>query len=220
MNNRGVFIAIEGPIGVGKTTLSNILSEHFNYTLLREIVEENPFLSKFYTDIKEYALQTEAFFLFNRIKQLEDTEKNILEKGNGVISDYHIIKNLIFAGITLDNMQFYKYKQMYNIFINDLPQPDIVIYLNSNTDVLMKRIAMRDRSFERQMDRNYIHELRNEYKYYFNPLSIKHNFVGKEPIILEIDNSNLDFLNNENDRKFIIAKVENAINNLGGHFNV
>ena len=90
----------------------------------------------------------------------------------------------------------------------------------TNTDVLMKRIAMRDRSFERQMDRNYIHELRNEYKYYFNPLSIKHNFVGKEPIILEIDNSNLDFLNNENDRKFIIDKVENAINNLGGQFNV
>ncbi|MGL5754168.1 MAG: deoxynucleoside kinase [Paraclostridium sp.] len=220
MNNRGVFIAIEGPIGVGKTTLANILNDHFNYTLLREIVEENPFLSKFYTDIKEYALQTEAFFLFNRIKQLEDTEKNILIEGKCVISDYHIIKNLIFAGITLDNMQFYKYKQMYNIFINDLPQPDIVIYLNSKTDVLMKRIAMRDRSFERQMDKNYIHELSNEYKYYFNPLSIKHNFVGKEPIILEIDNSNLDFLNNENDRNFIIEKVENAIKDLGGPFNV
>lgn len=220
MNNRGVFIAIEGPIGVGKTTLANILNDHFNYTLLREIVEENPFLSKFYTDIKEYALQTEAFFLFNRIKQLEDTEKNILAEGKGVISDYHVIKNLIFAGITLDNMQFYKYKQMYNIFINDLPQPDIIIYLNSKTDVLMKRIAMRDRSFERQMDKNYIHELSNEYKYYFNPLSIKHNFVGKEPIILEIDNSNLDFLNNENDRNFIIEKVENAIKDLGGPFNV
>ncbi|MEG2985156.1 MAG: deoxynucleoside kinase, partial [Peptostreptococcaceae bacterium] len=204
----------------GKTTLANILNDHFNYTLLREIVEENPFLSKFYTDIKEYALQTEAFFLFNRIKQLEDTEKNILIEGKCVISDYHIIKNLIFAGITLDNMQFYKYKQMYNIFINDLPQPDIVIYLNSKTDVLMKRIAMRDRSFERQMDKNYIHELSNEYKYYFNPLSIKHNFVGKEPIILEIDNSNLDFLNNENDRNFIIEKVENAIKDLGGPFNV
>jgi deoxyguanosine kinase len=216
MNNKGVFIAIEGPIGVGKTTLANILNNHFNYTLLREIVEENPFLSKFYTDIKEYALQTEAFFLFNRIKQLEDVEKNILNKGMGVVSDYHIIKNLIFAGITLDNMQFYKYKQMYNIFINDLPQPDIVIYLNSKTDVLMNRIAMRDRSFERQMDRNYIHELRTEYKYYFNPLSIKHNFVGKEPVILEIDNSDLDFLNNENDKKFIIEKVENAINALGG----
>lgn len=220
MNNRGVFIAIEGPIGVGKTTLANILSKHFNYTLLREIVEENPFLSKFYTDIKEYALQTEAFFLFNRIKQLEDTERHILESGIGVVSDYHIIKNLIFAGITLDNMQFYKYKQMYNIFINDLPQPDIIVYLNSKTDVLMNRIAMRDRNFERQMDRNYIHQLRNEYKYYFDPLSIKHNFVGKKPIVIEIDNSDLDFLNNESDRKFLIEKVENAINSLGGQFNV
>ena len=80
MNNRGIFIAVEGPIGVGKTTLANILNQHFGYTLLREIVEENPFLSKFYTDIKEYALQTEAFFLFNRFKQLEDTEKNVLSK--------------------------------------------------------------------------------------------------------------------------------------------
>lgn len=220
MNSRGIFIAIEGPIGVGKTTLANILNNHFNCTLLREIVEDNPFLSKFYTDIKEYALQTESFFLFNRIKQLEDTEKNLLSQGTSVVSDYHIIKNLIFAGITLDNMQFYKYKQMYNIFINDLPQPDIIIYLNSNTDVLMNRIAMRDRSFERQMDRNYIQELSTEYKYYFNPLSIKHNFVGKEPLILEIDNSNLDFLNNDNDRKFIIKKVEDAINSLGGHENV
>ncbi|MGL5651813.1 MAG: deoxynucleoside kinase [Paraclostridium sp.] len=220
MNSRGIFIAIEGPIGVGKTTLANILNNHFSCTLLREIVEENPFLSKFYTDIKEYALQTESFFLFNRIKQLEDAEKNLLSQGTSVVSDYHIIKNLIFAGITLDNMQFYKYKQMYNIFINDLPQPDIIIYLNSNTDVLMNRIAMRDRSFERQMDRNYIQELSTEYKYYFNPLSIKHNFVGKEPLILEIDNSNLDFLNNDNDRKFIIKKVEDAINSLGGHENV
>jgi len=220
MNNKDAFIAIEGAIGVGKTTLANILNQHFDYTLLREIVEENPFLSKFYTDIKEYALQTEAFFLFNRVKQLEDIEKNALSKSQGVVSDYHIIKNLIFAGITLDKMQFHRYKQMYNIFVNDLPQPDIIVYLNSDTDVLMKRIAARDRSFERQMDRNYIHELSTEYKYYFNPLSIKHNFMGKEPIVIEVDNSKLDFLNNEKDRQFIISKVEDAINTLGGHQNV
>lgn len=216
MNNRGVFIAIEGPIGVGKTTLATILNDHFGYTLLREIVEENPFLSKFYTDIKEYALQTEAFFLFNRLKQLSDIEKDVLSKSQGVVSDYHIIKNLIFAGITLDKMEFHRYKQMYNIFVNDLPQPDIIIYLNSDTDVLMKRIAMRDRSFERQMARNYINELRLEYKYYFDPLSIKHNFMGKEPLIIDVDNSNLDFLNNDNDRQSIINKVEEAIKTLGG----
>ncbi|QJA09682.1 deoxynucleoside kinase [Romboutsia sp. CE17] len=220
MNERGIFIAIEGPIGVGKTTLATILNEHFNYTLLREIVEENPFLSKFYTDIKGYALQTEAFFLFNRVKQLEDTEKDLLSKGMGVVSDYHIIKNLIFAGLTLDKMQFHRYKQVYNTFVNDLPQPDIIVYLNSKTDILMNRIAMRDRSFERQMNRNYIDELRTEYKYYFNPLSIKHNFMGKEPIIIEIDNSNLDFLNNEKDRHFIINKVEEAMTTLGGQQNV
>lgn len=220
MNERGIFIAIEGPIGVGKTTLATILNEHFNYTLLREIVEENPFLSKFYTDIKGYALQTEAFFLFNRVKQLEDTENHFLSKGKGVVSDYHIIKNLIFAGLTLDKMQFHRYKQVYNTFVNDLPQPDIIVYLSSDTDVLMKRIAMRDRSFERQMDRNYIDELRTEYKYYFNPLSIKHNFMGKEPIIIEVDNSNLDFLNNEKDRQLIIDKVTQAMTTLGGKQNV
>jgi len=217
MKNKGIFIAIEGPIGAGKTTLANLLNDYLGYTLLREIVEENPFLSKFYTDIKEYALQTEAFFLFNRVKQLEDVNKNILSKCKGVVSDYHIVKNLIFAGITLDNNQFHRYKQVYNIFVNDLPQPDIIIYLNSNTDVLMRRIASRDRSFERQMDRNYIDNLRNEYKYYFNPLSIKHNFTGKEPIIIEVDNSHLDFLNNQSDRKYIINKVEKAISSLGGN---
>ena len=216
MGKRGVFITIEGPIGVGKSTLATILKKEFDFSLLGEIVEENPFLSKFYTDIKGYALQTEAFFLFNRVKQLEDTENDLLSKGKGVVSDYHIIKNLIFAGLTLDKMQFHRYKQVYNTFVNDLPQPDIIVYLNSETDVLMKRIAMRDRSFERQMDRNYIEELRTEYKYYFNPLSIKHNFMGKEPIIIKIDNSNLDFLNNDKDRQFIIDKVKDAIAQLGG----
>ena len=214
MKDKNIFIAVEGPIGAGKTTLANLLNEHFGYTLLREIVEENPFLAKFYTNINEYALQTEAFFLFNRVKQLEDIQKNVLSKSGGVVSDYHIVKNLIFAGLTLDNNQFHRYKQVYNIFVNDLPQPDIVIYLHSDTDTLMRRIAHRDRNFERQMDRNYIDSLRNEYKYYFNPLSIKHNFIGKEPIIIEIDNSNLDFLNNMSDRQFVIDKVEEAMSSL------
>ena len=80
MKDKNIFIAVEGPIGAGKTTLANLLNEHFGYTLLREIVEENPFLAKFYTNINEYALQTEAFFLFNRVKQLEDIQKNVLSK--------------------------------------------------------------------------------------------------------------------------------------------
>lgn len=222
-NNRGIFIAVEGTIGVGKTTLANILTENYKAVALREIVEENPFLSKFYTDISEYALQTEAFFLFNRIKQLEDTEKNHLTNGEMVVSDYHIVKNLIFAGITLNSLNrthFYNYKQMYNTFVNELPQPDVVIYLHSETDVLMKRIAMRDRSFERKMDRNYIDELNGEYKYYFSPRSIKHNFMGKAPIVLNIDNSNLDFLNKDEDRQYIIGEVDKAIEKIRKNRNV
>lgn len=207
----GIFISVEGTIGVGKTTLATILNNHFEAAHLREIVEENPFLTKFYEDKNEYAMQTEAFFLFNRIKQLEDVYRDKLSKGINVVSDYHIVKNLIFAGLTLSKEQFYKYKQIYNIFANDLPQPDIIVYLHSDTDTLMERIAMRDRSFERQMDRNYIENLNKEYKYYFNPLSIKHNFVGKEPFIIEIDNSNMDFLKNPQDRDYIIQKVEEAI---------
>lgn len=212
--SKGVFIAIEGPIGVGKTTLANILNNHFKGYLLREIVEENPFLSKFYENKEDYALQTEAFFLFNRVKQLEDVEKNNISNSEMVISDYHIIKNLIFAGITLNTMQFHKYRQMYNIFINDLPQPDIIIYLNSDTTTLMNRIATRDRSFERQMDVNYINRLNEEYKYYFKPLSIKYNFLGKEPVVLNIDNSNLDVINDAKAREFIISEVEKAIKTI------
>lgn len=212
---RSIFIAIEGPIGVGKTTLANILTQHYNANPLREIVEENPFLSKFYEDKEEYALQTESFFLFNRVKQLEDIERNALNNNKIVVSDYHIVKNLIFAGLTLNNKDFHRYKQVYNIFVPELPQPDIVIYLNSDTNVLMNKIALRDRSFERTMDRDYIDSLRKEYQYYFNPISIRHNFVGKEPYIISVDNSELDFFKEE-DRSFIIGKVEEAILEIGG----
>jgi len=212
---RGLLISIEGPIGVGKTTLSNILNSHFNSFSLREIVEENPFLSQFYTNIKEYALQTESFFFFNRVKQLEDIEDS-LKKGTMVISDYNIIKNLIFAGLTLNNKQFHKYKQVYDIFVNELPQSDIIIHLNSNTDTLMKKIALRDRNFERQMDRNYINNLREEYEYYFNERSLKHYFGEKTPIIINVDNTNMDFINCQKDREWIINQVEDSIKNLGG----
>ncbi len=212
---KGLFISVEGPIGVGKTTLANILHSHFHSFSLMEIVEENPYLSQFYKNIKEYALQTEAFFFFNRVKQLEDAEK-ILKKGNMVISDYNIIKNLIFAGLTLNERQFHKYKQVYDVFVNNLPQSDIIIYLNSDTNTLMKKIALRDRSFERKMDIHYIDNLREEYEYYFNDRSLKHYFGEKIPIIIPVDNANLDFLNNEEDRNWIIKKIDSAMESLGG----
>ncbi|OPJ56005.1 deoxynucleoside kinase [Alkalithermobacter paradoxus] len=212
---KGILVSVEGPIGVGKTTLTNILSSHFNAHTLMEIVEENPFLSNFYKNIKEYALQTETFFFFNRVKQLEDIEK-VLRKGNTVISDYNIIKNLIFAGLTLNKKQFHKYKQVYDVFVSGLPQSDIIVYLTSDTDTLMKKISLRDRSFERKMDRSYIDNLREEYEYYFNERSIKHYFGEKTPRIIRVDNSNLDFINNEEHRNMIIKQIQKEIDFLGG----
>ncbi len=213
---KGLFIAVEGAIGIGKTTMATILGEHFGYTVLREIVEENPFLADFYKNDKENALQTEAFFLFNRIKQLKDIDKNYINEGKSVISDYHSIKNLIFAGITLNADDLHKYKQMYNIFIDDLPQPDIIVYLKSDIDVIMKKIKLRDRNFERTMDVEYINTLTAQYDYYLNDENMKRNFTKKEPIIVTIDNSNLDIIYNDGDKKFVVNKVEEAIKSLGG----
>ena len=109
------FITVEGPIGVGKTSLAKAIAEHFQFSLLREIVDENPFLGKFYNNIDEWSFQTEMFFLCNRYKQLEDIEKKYLTNDQAVVADYHIFKNLIFAERTLKNQQYNKYLK-YSIF--------------------------------------------------------------------------------------------------------
>ena len=121
------FITVEGPIGVGKTTLSKKISEHFQYNILREIVDENPFLGKFYEDIDEWSFQTEMFFLCNRYKQLEDIELKYIQNNQPVVADYHIFKNLIFAQRTIKESQFSKYKDIYSILTSDMPRPNMVI---------------------------------------------------------------------------------------------
>ncbi|EOR21017.1 Deoxyguanosine kinase [Niallia nealsonii AAU1] len=134
------FITVEGPIGVGKTSLAKLLSEYFQYELLKEIVEENPFLGKFYENIDEWSFQTEMFFLCNRFKQLNDTRDHYLTKNIPVVADYHILKNLIFAKRSLQDSDLDKYVRIYDVLTEDLPMPNIIIYLHASLDTIMARI--------------------------------------------------------------------------------
>src|SRR3954469_24358732 len=124
------FITVEGPIGVGKKSLAKAISEQFNFALLKEIVDENPFLGKFYDNIEEWSFQTEMFFLCNRYKQLSDIKTEITIGKKSVVADYNIFKNLIFAKRTLDSIEYKKYEEVYSILTKDMPIPNIIVYLH------------------------------------------------------------------------------------------
>lgn len=211
-----LFIAVEGPIGVGKTTLAKLLTDKLEGYCLKEIIEENPYLEKFYQNIEEYAFQTEMFFLCNRIKQLEDVRKNQINRGVSVISDYSILKNQIFAGLTLKPDHFQKYEQVFEILTRDLPQPEIIIYLRGDVDQLMERIALRDRPFERNMSRAYMEKLSWEYERYFTPDDLDISPTEalssvEKPTILPISINDRDFVNHPSDLDYVIQEIFEAI---------
>lgn len=202
-----MFITIEGVIGVGKTTVTRLLTEALRGETLFEIVEENPFLKDFYADRDAWALQTETFFLLNRVKQLEDTAKR-LKVGATVISDYNVVKNRIFAGLTLTGAKREKYMQLFSILTSDLPRADIVIYLKANHAAVMDRIRRRDRSFERNMDPEYIRRLAQEYEAYFAEPELH---FGTTPI-LAVDTTGLDLVASTVDKQMFIEQVHQALN--------
>ncbi|KGX85663.1 deoxynucleoside kinase [Pontibacillus litoralis] len=201
------FIAIEGPIGVGKTSLANQLASHFQFTLLKEIVEENPFLGKFYDDIEEWSFQTEMFFLCNRYKQLEDIEQKHLTNKRAVIADYHISKNLIFAEQTLKTHQFEKYVQIYDILTKDMPKPNIIIYLNANLNTLLKRIEKRGRDIEQNIQASYLEQLSADYERFMTKFELDHPDIP----VIHLDGNKLDFMKYRDDLTHIIDIVEKHV---------
>lgn len=201
------FIAIEGPIGIGKTSLAKRLSEQFNFHLLKEIVEENPFLGKFYDDIDEWSFQTEMFFLCNRYKQLEDIEKKYLLKQKAVIADYHISKNMIFAKRTLQADKFEKYEQIYHILTADMPVPNMMIYLHASLDTILKRIKMRGREIEQNIKASYLAQLAQDYETYMNEFEIMHPNIP----VIRINGDQLDYVKNQNDLEYIIHEVQKQL---------
>ncbi len=202
------FITVEGPIGVGKTTLTKAISEHFKYATLNEIVDENPFLGKFYENIEEWSFQTEMFFLCNRYKQLGDTNKNFLKNNSPVVSDYHILKNLIFAERSLDPIEYEKYLRIFDILTVDMPKPNMIIYLHASLDTLIERIKLRGRDIEKNISTDYLKQLAKDYE------TAMERFEQQNPevTVIRFNGDELDFVKNKEDLDFILSSIQNAMN--------
>jgi deoxyguanosine kinase len=160
------YIAIEGPIGIGKTTLAKRLAESFNYETLLEDAEENPFLERFYQDRRSNALPTQLFFLFQRMRKLQDLRQGDIFQPVRV-SDFLIEKDPLFARITLDENEYRLYQTVYDNIIEDLPKPDLVIYLQAPTDTLYERVQTRGNAIERPIDQGYLQQLNDAYTQFF-----------------------------------------------------
>ena len=200
--NETFYVAVEGPIGVGKTTLARILHEELGGQLLLEVFEENPFLSDFYADRARYAFQTQIFFLLSRYRQQYERVPRTLARGS-LVSDYLFAKDRLFARLNLGGDELAVYEHMHAALGEKIAAPSLVVHLRASTDVLMNRIATRDRSYERTMSRQYIDELRLAYERFFADYD--------QAPVLNVDSSALDFVVNLDDRRTIVGLVRNAL---------
>lgn len=195
------FIAIEGPIGVGKSSLTHQLCQTYNFYESKEIVDENPFLSDLYEDISKWGFQTEMFFLCNRYKQLQD----LAHIEQGIISDYHIHKNKIFARQTLTTAEFNKFNRIYDILTEDLMMPDTIIFLDADLEVLKSRIQKRNRSFEHHIEDSYLLDLKAAYQDFYEALK------AEGANVIQINTSDLDFVGKSEDYDYILKLIEPLI---------
>ena len=194
-------IAIEGAIGAGKTSLVLQLSKRYHARSILEVVEENPFLSRFYEDIRGYAFQTQIFFLLSRYdQQIKATQQDLFRHLS--FSDYMFAKDRIFAHLNLSGNELKMYEHLYQIMCKDIPAPDLVVYLRAGTEMLMKRIMLRDRPFERKISYQYMDRLNKAYEAYFER---QENF--KQSKLVLIDTEELDFVGNARDLEYICQKM-------------
>ncbi len=200
--HRPWYIVIEGAIGVGKTTLARMLGERFEAHLILEVFEENPFLARFYESRERYAFQTQMFFLLSRYRQQRHRIRPMLGQ-QAVIADYMFDKDRLFARLNLSGDEWDIYAQLHSALTEQVPRPDLIIYLQAETDVLMSRIAQRDRPYERDMDRAYINDLRQAYDDFFADF--------QAAPVLPIDTNPLNFAARPADLAFIIERVRSAL---------
>ena len=202
------FITIEGNIGAGKTTLSHLLSEHFNARLILEEFAENPFLPKFYESPQQYAFPLELFFMAERYKQLKDLLQTKDMFQQVTISDYLFTKCLLFAKVNLPDEEFRLYQKLFDIINPQIVQPDILIYLHTPVQKLQENIKKRNRKYEQAIPNDYLFNLQETYTQYIKQHNIKTLFV---------DASNADFLNNHEHLAVITDALEKEYEN-GQHY--
>jgi len=201
------FIAVEGPIGVGKTTLAKRLAESFNYETLLEQAEQNPFLERFYQDPRGGALPTQLYFLFQRHKQIQELRQgDIFQQVR--VADFLIDKDQLFAQVTLDDDELKLYQTVYQQLTIDAPTPDLVIYLQAPTDILLERIQRRGVEAERAIDANYLEHLNEAYTRFFY-------FYDNAPLLI-VNATEIDLVNNRQDYRDLVSYLLNI--NSGRHY--
>ena len=192
------YIVVEGVIGVGKTTMTRMLGERLDAQIVTEEVEENPFLSRFYRDQEAFRFQTQIYFLLSRFRQ-QGAFRELDLFAHYVVSDYLFAKDRIFACLNLDDDELALYDSVHRALAQQVPRPDLVIYLQASTAVLMGRIAKRDRDFERNMDREYIHKLNEAYNYFF------FHYSGSPLLVVNTDQ--IDFVANRRDFENLAREI-------------
>ncbi|MGY8765082.1 MAG: deoxynucleoside kinase [Fidelibacterota bacterium] len=196
------YIAIEGPIGVGKTSLANLMSKELSARLVREEFDENPFLPDFYKDPERFAFQTQLFFLLQRYRQQQELRQvDMFQKL--LITDYMFVKDRLFASLNLSEKEMQLYDTVANLLERNIIKPDLVIYLQADTDTLMKNIAKRGREMETGITYEYIDALSQVYTEYF--------FRYQDTPLVIINTNNIDFVHNEDDLKEVIKYIRQPV---------
>jgi len=204
------YIAVEGPIGVGKTSLTKRLAKSFNYDMLLEKSEENPFLERFYNDPRQMALATQLFFLFQRAQQLQDLRQDDMFEPVRV-ADFLMEKDRLFARQNLDQDEFELYQNVYKHLTIDAPKPDLVIYLQAPVNVLLERIQKRGILAEQQIEASYLESLIDAYTNFFH--------YYDESTLLVVNSSEIDLVNNDEDYEQLLDYILTTRKGSRNYFN-
>jgi deoxyguanosine kinase len=204
-----MYIAIEGVIGVGKTTLARLLQTAFQSALVLEVFEENPFLSDFYSDRQRYAFQTQIFFLLSRYYQQRRSVPEILKQGKALITDYTFTKDALFARINLAGDELDMYYRVHDALAEKIPLPDLIVFLRADIEVLMQRIASRDRPYERNIEKEYISQLIQAYDDFF--INNQARNVGGNVTVLPLDTNELDYVRKVEDLRQVEIRIRQAL---------